>query len=242
MGIHDNHRARMREKVFSGASRSFAPHEHLEILLYSSLPRTNTNEAAHALLQCGGDLNGVFKLSFDQLCNVKGIGSSTAGYLTKLTDLIEYALHPHADTCDILLVKEDVIDFATTYFDFDDENNAFAIFVNSMLNVINIWEAKMSIYVHQRFLSNLVAHALSCGAHGLMLLRKSDSKEHLYARHSRAGFERDLYEILNESNIKLHMYEEIREDGSITGRNGIIPHKPIIVAAQHILSGGKEKD
>lgn len=98
MGIHDNHRARMREKVFSGASRSFAPHEHLEILLYSSLPRTNTNEAAHALLQCGGDLNGVFKLSFDQLCNVKGIGSSTAGYLTKLTDLIEYALHPHADT------------------------------------------------------------------------------------------------------------------------------------------------
>lgn len=57
MGIHDNHRARMREKVFSGASRSFAPHEHLEILLYSSLPRTNTNEAAHALLQCGGDLN-----------------------------------------------------------------------------------------------------------------------------------------------------------------------------------------
>lgn len=236
MGIHDNHRTRMREKVFSGASQSFAPHEHLEVLLYSNISRSNTNEAAHALLHEAGDLTKVFKLPYEQLCNVKGIGASTAEYLTKLDDLIEYALHPYADTCDTLVVKEDVIKFAKKYFDFDSESTAFVIFVDSMLKVINIWDIKMSLYFNSDFYGQLVEQALSCGAHGVMMLRKSSLSEHSFAYLTRPDFERKIYEILGDANIKLHMYEEIMEEGYITGNDGLIHTKPILTAAQHTFA------
>lgn len=84
--MHEGHRQRMYEK-FSKAPKILSDHEILEMILYQSLPRINTNPLAHDLLDAFGDLDGVFSASEAQLCSVKGIGASTARNIAIFSEL-----------------------------------------------------------------------------------------------------------------------------------------------------------
>lgn len=53
-------------------------HNLLELLLFYSIPRKDTNELAHTLISTFGSLNGVFDASYEQLLEVEGIGESSA--------------------------------------------------------------------------------------------------------------------------------------------------------------------
>ena len=57
MPIHDGHRERLRKKFKEG---NIEDHELLELLLFFSIPRVNTNEIAHRLIEKFGSVNGVF--------------------------------------------------------------------------------------------------------------------------------------------------------------------------------------
>ena len=50
-GIHDGHRDRMREKFRKTGFEGMHPHEMLEMLLFYSVPRKDTNEMAHQLIK-----------------------------------------------------------------------------------------------------------------------------------------------------------------------------------------------
>ncbi|MBR4942497.1 MAG: hypothetical protein IKZ28_00560 [Clostridia bacterium] len=78
MGLHDGHRTRMYEKLEKG---NLAEHEWLEVLLYNGLPRRNTNELAHRLIDKFGSTALVLSASVKELCKVEGVGLSVAGYL-----------------------------------------------------------------------------------------------------------------------------------------------------------------
>ena len=56
-------------------------HELLEILLFSAVPRKNTNPIAHELLSAFSTLEGVFRADMEELLSVKGVGKETAAYL-----------------------------------------------------------------------------------------------------------------------------------------------------------------
>ena len=53
-------------------------HNLLELLLFYSIPRKDTNELAHRLIETFGSLNGVFNASYDRLAEVEGMGDSSA--------------------------------------------------------------------------------------------------------------------------------------------------------------------
>lgn len=76
--MHKNHRHRMVERSRAYGFSSFADHEILEMLLYYSKPRVDTNEAAHALLERFGRIDNVFEASIDELTQVDGIGVQSA--------------------------------------------------------------------------------------------------------------------------------------------------------------------
>ena len=84
MGLHDGHRQRKKTQFLQQGLESFADHEVLELLLYYAIPRRDTNELAHRLLQKFGTLRGVFQASTEELQQVEGVGENAAVFLTLL--------------------------------------------------------------------------------------------------------------------------------------------------------------
>ena len=81
MGLHDGHRQRKKEQFLQHGLEGFADHEVLELLLYYVIPRRDTNELAHRLLQTFGSLRGVFGATPEELRKVEGVGENAALFL-----------------------------------------------------------------------------------------------------------------------------------------------------------------
>ncbi len=85
--LHMGHRERMREKLNEGGFRMLEDHEILEILLFYAIPRANTNNIAHLLLNEFGSLKAVFNADKQRLKQIKGIGDRSAIFLKLLGDV-----------------------------------------------------------------------------------------------------------------------------------------------------------
>ena len=83
---HDKHRQRLRER-FLNSPDSFEDHELLELVLFNSIARKNTNEIAHNLISRFGSVKGVLDASVDALVEVKDVGMSTAIYIKAMAKL-----------------------------------------------------------------------------------------------------------------------------------------------------------
>ena len=80
--IHDGHRERVRAEILEGNFNSKTPpHKVLEALLFYSIPRGDTNELAHKLIDRFGGFEQVFEADIKTLMTVKGVGEKTAMHL-----------------------------------------------------------------------------------------------------------------------------------------------------------------
>ena len=86
--VHGGHRERMREKLLNSGVESFHDHELLEMLLFSSISRRNTNDIAHALLSRFGSLYGVLTATPDALAAVDGVGDTTIALLQTANEIM----------------------------------------------------------------------------------------------------------------------------------------------------------
>jgi len=79
--MHDNHRERIKARFLAEGLDSFEEHNKLELLLFYVIPRKDTNETAHRLIEKFGSLTGVFDANIEELETVEGIGRNAAIYL-----------------------------------------------------------------------------------------------------------------------------------------------------------------
>ncbi len=84
---HEGHRERMKQRYLSQGLDGFAEHEVLEMLLFYSVPRADTNELAHALLDRFSDLHGVLSAEPRELCQVSGVKMHTAILFRLVSDV-----------------------------------------------------------------------------------------------------------------------------------------------------------
>ena len=76
---HAGHRARMRKRFAENYTfDGFAEHEILEMLLFYVIPRANTNQIAHALIDRFGSIKGVLSASPEELKDVSGLSENGA--------------------------------------------------------------------------------------------------------------------------------------------------------------------
>ncbi|MBQ7492222.1 MAG: DNA repair protein RadC [Clostridia bacterium] len=87
MSVHDGHRQRMIQRFLQEGLDGFEEHQILEMLLFYSIPRRDTNETAHRLIDAFGSLSGVLDAPYQELLNVTGIGENTAAMLKLLPAL-----------------------------------------------------------------------------------------------------------------------------------------------------------
>lgn len=85
--MHEGHRNRLKMRVLKEGLDSFESHQVLELLLFYSIPRKDTNELAHELLNKYGSLSGVFDADPKELSNTPGVGESTAFLLSLIPQL-----------------------------------------------------------------------------------------------------------------------------------------------------------
>lgn len=85
--VHEGHRMRLKERFLKEGLDSFEQHQVLELLLFFSIPRRDTNEIAHGLLNKYGSLSGVFEAEPKDLANTPGIGDNSALLLSLIPQL-----------------------------------------------------------------------------------------------------------------------------------------------------------
>jgi DNA repair proteins len=85
--LHKEHRQRIKNRFLDSGFSSFSSHEILELLMYYSLPRVDTNHLAHRLINSFGSLARVFEAPIESLVKIPGVKEHTAILLKMVPEL-----------------------------------------------------------------------------------------------------------------------------------------------------------
>jgi len=84
---HKEHRQRMYKRLEKEGVFGFYDHELLEMLLYFSIPRGDTNPIAHNLLNSFNSIDGVMKADVSGLMSIEGLGPKSAMLIEIISEL-----------------------------------------------------------------------------------------------------------------------------------------------------------
>lgn len=92
VNLHDGHRERLRERFAENLDfNGFSEHEVLELMLFYALPRVDTNELSHTLVNTFGGLFGVLNAPLTELSAVSGLGRKSALFIKLIMRMcVEY--------------------------------------------------------------------------------------------------------------------------------------------------------
>ncbi len=88
MNKHSGHRERFDKKVMNQGLENLEEHEQLEYILYAVIPRKNTNDLAHDLIDRFGSIAGVLNARPEELLEVEGVGPRCAKFISTLPDIL----------------------------------------------------------------------------------------------------------------------------------------------------------
>ena len=114
--IHDGHRQRLKTRFLQEGLEHFDEHQVLELLLFYCIPRQDTNPIAHALLEHFGSLTQVMEASPSELQKVKGMGESSAAFLSLLNSFCRYYQINRASSAVILSTLEECGRYLMPFF------------------------------------------------------------------------------------------------------------------------------
>lgn len=117
MSVHENHRQRVKARYEAYGLDMFDEHQALELLLFYCVPRRDTNEIAHRLINRFGTFGQVLDAPLKELEKVEGVGHSVALYLKLLRDTQRY-YRIHNEQDDVILNSMNACgEYLVRYFD-----------------------------------------------------------------------------------------------------------------------------
>lgn len=116
MGVHDGHRERLRARFAEHGLESFNELNALELLLCYAIPRRDTNELAHRMLDAFGSLSGVFQASMQELTSIPGIGENAAALILMVPQIVKKAHVSKAKETKIIRNSTDAGNYLLPYF------------------------------------------------------------------------------------------------------------------------------
>jgi len=99
---HDGHRKRLKARFIKSGLDDFEPHNVLELLLFYSVPRKDTNPLAHRLINRFGSLSGVFDAKPEELMKVDGITENTAVLISMVPQVARKYLEDKAEAKNVI--------------------------------------------------------------------------------------------------------------------------------------------
>ncbi|ADQ04000.1 DNA repair protein RadC [Caldicellulosiruptor owensensis OL] len=85
--LHEGHRERLKRRFIEQGLDGFEDHQVLELLLFFSIPRRDTNDVAHRLISTFGSISNVFEAHPEDLQKVNGIGKNSAILISLISQI-----------------------------------------------------------------------------------------------------------------------------------------------------------
>lgn len=138
--LHAGHRERLREQFLSAGTDIFRAHQILELLLFYSVPRRDTNDLAHALIDHFGSAFRVLTANQEELTAVKGIGAHTAEFIVDYREFVAGALEEtsQADTPDNYDRAKMIERVLLEHYDTHRQEHAIMLFLNNHFDIFDI--------------------------------------------------------------------------------------------------------
>ena len=121
--LHTGHRKRLREEFLKNGNLIDMPeHKLLELLLFYSIPRKDTNEIAHMLLNRFGSISNLLDASPYEIMKTKGIAESSVVLLKLIMPMARKYLEDKNTKINVNTSTDDVCEYlASLYLGFSEE-------------------------------------------------------------------------------------------------------------------------
>ncbi|MDO4567005.1 MAG: DNA repair protein RadC [Oscillospiraceae bacterium] len=136
MGIHDKHRMRLRARFLKSGLRDFDEHTALELLLSYAIPRRDTNDLAHRLIDRFGGFDRVLEAPHEQLCEVEGIGERSAALIKLVYESLPFYERCRSRQGFTASSTEATLAYSRSLFAGEKEETAYALCLDSSLKLI----------------------------------------------------------------------------------------------------------
>ena len=140
MGIHDGHRERLRASFIENGLDSFNELNSLELLLFYAIPRRDTNEIAHRLLDTFGSLSGVMNAEREELMQVEGVGESAATLISLIPQIMRKSCISETSNIRFINGSEDAGKFFVPRFLHKKEETLLMLCLDSLKRIISCTE------------------------------------------------------------------------------------------------------
>ena len=174
--VHEKHRERLRKLYRTFGIDSFSDHEVLEMLLYFTIPRKDTNETAHNLINAFGCLSSVFEAKPHDLLTVDGIGQKSADHIAYIGSVIRAYENDKAKQFEITKERpaldnpETMKNIIKSYFSGMKNEVFYLVFLNTRKKVIYSEKfAEGTLDTVEIYTRNVVTSALRANAHSVIL-------------------------------------------------------------------------
>lgn len=170
MGIHDGHRERMKVRFQKNGLDAFDDHSVLEFILFYSMPRIDTNDLAHRLINHFGGLDAVFEAPIDELLKVKGLGKSSAILIRLIPEAAKRYQVVKAHGNIILNSTESAGEYLIPHFLYERDEVVIAVCLDAKLKVITCREISRGVTNSTNVsIRKIVEFALSQNASSILL-------------------------------------------------------------------------
>lgn len=163
--VHAGHRKRVRANVIENGFSQLEDHKLLELILFYAIPQADTNGIAHNLLNEFGSIKGVLNADVGALCEVAGIGESTAVMIAAMGEAMRRSQKIFADKRALYKTHEDYCSLAQGYLSGESKEKVLAFCFDAtgrLKRVVNVSEGtENSSFIDVR---KIVQSAMGCDA------------------------------------------------------------------------------
>ena len=136
MNIHEGHRERLKKRFFDHGLDNFDDINALELLLFYAVPRRDTNETAHLLLERFGTLDKVFAASVEELREVEGVGEYAASLIALVPQIMKKSLLAKSREKKIIRSSREAGEYLLPYFLNEQDEVIYLLCMDSRRAVI----------------------------------------------------------------------------------------------------------
>lgn len=140
MSIHDGHRQRLKQRFLKSGLDDFTQVQVLELLLCYAIPRQDTNELAHRLLEHFGTVSRVLEAPVSELTKISGIGENSAILLRLTQAMSRYYQINRTENIQILSSLEACADYMVPYFHGRTVETVFVLCLDAKCKVLGCKE------------------------------------------------------------------------------------------------------